>query len=183
MSGRTWVIADPHFGHRGVCQFLGKDGAKLRPWDSPDEMDRDMSERWNAIVEDQDRIYVMGDVAINRRCLQIFNSLKGRKALIKGNHDIFKMRDYAPYFDDIRAYVVGKFEERKYILSHIPLHPDSVGRFGINIHGHLHDRSIDDPRYICVSAEQTGYAPRLLQDVLKSVITRPSLTDEKEVAC
>lgn len=172
MSGRTWAIADPHFGHRNICAFSGADGTKLRPWDNPNEMDDEMRRRWNELVDAQDRIYVLGDVVINRRCLSILPQLKGRKVLVKGNHDIFKLRDYLPHFDDIRAYVVGKHvdtdgNERKYILSHIPLHPDSVGRFGINIHGHIHDRVINDPRYVCVSVEHTGYAPILLQDALK----------------
>jgi calcineurin-like phosphoesterase family protein len=33
----TWLIADTHFGHLGVCKFLRNDGiTKLRPWDSPE---------------------------------------------------------------------------------------------------------------------------------------------------
>lgn len=163
MSKRTFVIADPHFGHGNICKFTRNDGTKLRHWDDVNDMDADMERMWNAVVAPGDRVYVMGDVVINRRSLPILARLNGRKALIKGNHDIFKLADYTPYFDDIRAYCVGQYEGRKYIISHIPLHPDSVGRFGINLHGHLHDGVVKDPRYVCVSAEQTGYVPILLQ--------------------
>ena len=53
---RTWVTADPHFGHAGVCKFLRDDGTKLRPWDNPDEMDEALVENWNRVVGDKDRV-------------------------------------------------------------------------------------------------------------------------------
>lgn len=167
----TWVVADPHLGHGNICKFLRGDGSKLRPWENADEMDKALINNWNKVVDHADRVYVLGDVVINRRCLPTLYHLNGRKVLVKGNHDIFKLADYTPYFDDIRAYVVGHYEpkaglKRKYILSHIPLHPDSVGRFGINIHGHLHDGIVKDPRYVCVSMEQTDFAPIPLFDAL-----------------
>lgn len=170
MNGRTWLIADPHFSHQGICNFLRDDGTKLRPWDNCDEMDEALITNWNEVVSDEDRVYLLGDVCMRRQALHILDRLRGRKVLIKGNHDIFKLEDYRRYFDDIRAYVVQKTSDgRKVILSHIPIHSDSVGRFGINIHGHLHYNKIDDPRYLCVSVEHTNYTPILLQDALKLV--------------
>lgn len=173
MSGNTWLVADPHFGHAGMCKFLRDDGTKLRPWDNPDEMDEHLIQKWNERVSEKDRVYVLGDVVMNRRCLSTLYRLKGRLCLVKGNHDIFSLKDYAPFFDDIRAYVVKKTGDgRKVIMSHIPVHSDSVGRYGINIHGHLHYQKIDDPRYLCVSVEHTDWAPiewnealRLIPDV------------------
>src|SRR5690606_7917801 len=132
---------------------------KLRPWDNPDDMDKALINNWNSVVDHQDRVYLLGDVVINRKALPILHHLKGRKVLVKGNHDIFKLKDYTPYFDDIRAYVVGKTHSGfMYIMSHIPIHEGSLGRFGINIHGHLHSNlvmknDVPDPRYICVSVE------------------------------
>lgn len=166
---RTWVTADPHFGHAGVCKFLRNDGSPLRPWDDPQEMDDELVRRWNERVKDEDRVYLLGDVVINRKALHTLYRLKGRKVLVKGNHDIFKLEDYLPHFDDIRAYVVQKDNEgNKVILSHIPIHPESIGRRGTNIHGHLHYNKIeDDDRYVCVSVEHTNYYPILLSDALK----------------
>lgn len=62
-------------------------------------------------------------------------------------------------------------EGHKVILSHIPIHPESVGRFGTNIHGHLHYQKVDDPRYVCVSLEHTDYFPIEIHEALKR---RPS---------
>jgi calcineurin-like phosphoesterase family protein len=60
------------------------------------------------------------------------------------------------------------------ILSHIPIHEESLGRFGTNIHGHLHSNRVMkdgtvDVRYHCVCVEQTDFAPILFEDVIKRI--------------
>lgn len=153
---KTWLVSDTHFSHKGVCHFLDHEGNKLRPWDHPDDMDRDMIELWNATVAPEDKVYHLGDVAINRRGLQVLYALNGRKVLIKGNHDIFKLNDYLPHFYDIRAYHVLD----KILLSHIPVHPRQKGRFKGNVHGHLHSNVVeDDEFYMNVCVEKTGFKP------------------------
>ena len=167
----VFLVSDTHFGHLGVCKFLSQDGVtKLRPWDSPDEMDEEMVRRWNETVGPNDKVYHLGDVVINRKALSILGRLNGDKVLIKGNHDIFKLSDYAPYFRDIRAYHVMN----RMILSHIPVHDSQKGRFTANIHGHTHDRSLDDPWYHCVCVEQTDFRPVLFYDVVKKIQEKQS---------
>lgn len=159
---KTWVIADTHFGHANILNFKRADGiTPLRDFKSVEDMDQCMISRWNERVSAGDRVYHLGDVAINRKFLWMLGQLTGRLVLVKGNHDIFKAKDYLEYFDDIRAYVVQKtkVEGQKLILSHIPIHPESLGRFGVNVHGHLHANKVDDGRYVCVSVEHTDYAP------------------------
>ena len=154
MSGRTWVCADHHFGHANILNFKRDDGTPLRDFKSMEEHDEHLIARHNLVVNPSDRVYLLGDVCINRRSRDCLGRLNGRLVLVKGNHDIFKLPDYLPFFDDIRAYVVQKDGDgNKVILSHIPIHPESVGRFGTNMHGHLHYNKLDDPRYVCVSME------------------------------
>lgn len=165
---KTWVIADPHFGHRGVCKFTQSDGVTpLRPWDDPAEMDGALIHRWNEIVDDQDRVYVLGDVAMTKKALWPLKVLKGRKVLVKGNHDTEKLSVYSEFFDDIRACVVKK----GFIMTHIPIHEGSLSRWQFNVHGHLHSNVVmkngePDPRYICVSVEHTDFRPLDLQTIL-----------------
>jgi len=168
----TWLTSDTHFGHLGVCRFLRNDGVtKLRPWDSPEEMDEEMVQRWNDRVRPNDKVYHLGDVVINRRALSTLSRLNGDLVLIKGNHDIFRLEEYTRYFRDIRSYHVMN----GLILSHIPLHAESLGRFGKNIHGHTHANRVllpnggIDYRYHCVCVEQTDFAPILFDDVLKRI--------------
>lgn len=171
-----WLVSDTHFGHAGVCRFLRSDGVtKLRPWDNPEEMDEYMVQAWNDRVRPNDKVYHLGDVVINRKSLSTLSRLNGDKVLIRGNHDIFRDDEYRKYFRELRAYHVMN----GMILSHIPIHPDSLGRFGTNIHGHLHanqvmteinGETVPDLRYICVCVEQTEFAPILFENVVKRVI-------------
>ena len=180
----VFLVSDTHFGHTGVCRFTRNDGVtKLRPWDDPDEMDEAMVKAWNDCVRPNDKVYHLGDVVINRKALKTIGRLNGDKVLIRGNHDIFRDDEYREYFRELRAYHVMN----GCILSHIPLHVESLGRFGVNIHGHLHAnrvkkiRGVDvrtgeilysnepDVRYHCVCVEQTDFAPILLEDVFKRI--------------
>lgn len=166
----TFLVSDTHFGHAGVCRFLRDDGTKLRPWDSPEEMDEELVKRWNETVKPNDKVYHLGDVVINRRALNLLYRLNGDKVLIKGNHDIFKLKDYTEHFRDIRGYHVMD----KMILSHIPVHTDSKGRFNANIHGHTHANVVQcngkvDPWYICVCVEQIDYRPISFDEIRERV--------------
>lgn len=181
----VWLVSDTHFGHAGVCRFMRNDGVtKLRPWDDPAEMDEAMIEAWNERVKPNDKVYHLGDVVINRKALKTLSRLNGDKVLIRGNHDIFRDTEYNEYFRELRAYHVMN----GMILSHIPVHEASLGRFGVNIHGHLHSnrvlkaRGVDartgetlysdeiDVRYHCVCVEQTpDFAPILFEDVVKRI--------------
>ena len=181
----VFLVSDTHFGHAGVCRFTRNDGCTpLRPWDDAAEMDEAMVAAWNERVRPNDKVYHLGDVVINRRALAIMSRLNGDKVLIRGNHDIFKDTDYRPYFRELRAYHVMN----GMILSHIPLHVESLGRFGVNIHGHLHANRVkkirgvnaktgellysdeNDVRYHCVCVEQTpDFAPILFEDVIKRI--------------
>ncbi len=180
----VFLVSDTHFGHLGVCKFTQADCVtKLLQYDTTEEMDEDMVRRWNERVGPRDKVYHLGDVVINRRALPTMARLNGDKVLIRGNHDIFRDEEYRTYFRELRAYHVMN----GMILSHIPLHSDSMGRFGVNIHGHLHDnrvrkaRGVDartgeilysdkiDPRYHCVCVEQTDFAPILFEDVIKRI--------------
>jgi calcineurin-like phosphoesterase family protein len=174
----VFLISDTHFGHAGVCRFTRNDGVtKLRPWDSADEMDEAMVERWNERVRPNDKVYHLGDVVMSRKSLAIMRRLNGDKVLIRGNHDIFRDTDYREHFRELRAYHVMN----GMILSHIPIHSESLGRFGTNIHGHTHANrvmlpgfngkitDIVDVRYHCVCVEQTDFAPILFEDVIKRI--------------
>ena len=178
MAKRAWVYSDPHFYHDGVCRFTNSDGSKLRPWDSADVMTQEMIAMYNDLVADTDRVYLLGDVAFSAAKIRAaVSQLKGKIVLIPGNHEPPKMRQYFDVFDDVRGYV----QRDGFIMSHIPLHPESLGRWGLNIHGHLHAnvvktqvwnvyrneaREVPDLRYYNASVEQTNFRPKLLDEIL-----------------
>lgn len=169
---RTWVYSDPHFYHHNICNFTNYDGTPVRPWDNADTMTKEMIQWYNELVDDKDRVYILGDVAFTASGMRkAVSQLKGRKVLVPGNHDPVKMRRYFDVFDDVRGYVVKK----GFIMSHIPIHPHSLSRWTLNIHGHLHNNQImdhdqedstPDLRYYCACVERTNFRPILLDKIL-----------------
>jgi calcineurin-like phosphoesterase family protein len=65
----------------------------------------------------------------------------------------------------------------KFILTHIPVHPASLGRWEGNFHGHLHSNrvmrkdsplsDVVDERYLCLCVEHTDFTPISLEDAKK----------------
>lgn len=185
----TFVCSDTHFPHRGIVKFLREDNVtKERPWDTIEEMDEALVKNWNSVVRPSDTVYHLGDVVINRSALPILGRLNGTKILVKGNHDVFRAEEYLEYFKDIR----GSAVLNNLIMTHIPLHPDSIERWDGNVHGHLHSKRVMaesleyyhgiyksgagsfyhekrgiDPRYLCVSMEHINYTPISLEEVMK----------------
>ena len=165
-----FIISDTHFGHTGMCKFLRKDGTKVRPWDDVSEMDAAMIENWNRAVRPRDRVIHLGDVAINKKYLNVLGRLNGDKILIKGNHDKFKLKVYTEYFKDIRG--THKFNSN-FILSHYPIHPECLSSNQWNFHGHIHHKSVlldngeIDPRYFNCCVEHLNYTPMPIEKAMK----------------
>ena len=180
-----FVISDHHLGHTNSWEkFKLEDGSPLRPFTSNEEMNETMIERHNAKVKEQDTVYFLGDVVINKKYLELVKRMNGRKILVRGNHDIFKDEEYREVgFEQLHG--VRVFVD-KFILSHIPLHPDCVTeRFRVNVHGHLHANQVmswqvidedivykPDPRYLCVCVEQTDYTPLHFDEVEERIQQR-----------
>lgn len=167
-----FTIADLHFGHFGIITF---ENGRVQ-FKTTEEHDQFIIDNWNAVVKPQDKVYVLGDVAMNRRCISTIDRCNGKKILIKGNHDEpFKLKEFTPYFEDVKAYKI--FSKEKVILSHIPIHPQCMTRWRLNIHGHLHDDfifesplvSVPDSFYKCVSCEQINYTPVKIEDLINDM--------------
>ena len=168
----AFVTADWHLGHARMLSFVQPDGSPLRPFSSIEEMHETLIERFNAVVRKKDRLYILGDVAIPRQALSLLDRFNGSKVLVRGNHDKWKLKDYLPYFDDIR----GAFFRDGLIFTHIPVHPANLqGGYHGNVHGHLHchlvvDNGQIDKRYFNCCVERNDFAPvplELIKDFFK----------------
>jgi calcineurin-like phosphoesterase family protein len=187
-----FLIADLHFGDEDMCTLVKDDGHPIRPFKSVEEHDAALIENWNKVVtHPSDKVYVLGDVAQKRKDIENFGKLNGKKILIKGNHDIYEMKEYAKYFKDIRA---THRLDNGILMSHIPVHSSTFGKaHKINVHGHIHDKRVmdyfrvtpeKDPRYFCVSCEHINYTPMELGAVEIEVFgldTREKVLDELAV--
>lgn len=151
----VFFIGDTHFHHEKILLF-----EPIRAYSCVEEMNETLVQNWNSVVGPRDKVYHLGDVSFAGKStdpLAIVGRLNGRKRLVLGNHDRFPIQAYAKYFDKI----VGATKVRDFWLTHIPIHPMSFneGRGKFNVHGHIHSKRIDDPRYINVSVECINFRP------------------------
>lgn len=169
----VFLCSDHHLSHASIITFRNEEGDIIRNFDSIEAHDEHIIAQHNSVVKKEDHVYFLGDVAFSKKHLHLLGRMNGHKVLIKGNHDKLRLIDYAPYFDDIR----GCHQLDGFLLAHIPIHPDSLGRWGHMIHGHLHHNRVMirgfagkpveiDERYQNVSMEQLeDYTPLSLEEM------------------
>ena len=175
-----YFYSDPHFFHDNIIR-LGN-----RPFADSEEMHRTLIDRYNALVNDDDEVYFLGDLAFNRKKIKngelkgamvssIIRRLGGRKYLVTGNHDDWLLADSS--FDrNAFSWIRSSFEFSsgpwKLKLVHDPasyLHDPETGAAPeltladdeILVYGHVHQNTPEDApeRSVCVCVEQIGYAP------------------------
>lgn len=177
MLPNIFFISDTHFGHKNLLGFTSEPGKYMRSeFLDVDHMNEYMYERWNLVVKPNDKVYHLGDLALQVKNLDLLKGLRGNKILYRGNHDKMSLGEYAKYFKDVRACdYKGEFG---FILSHIPLHPSHFKKGYVNVHGHLHHREVVldsgdlDCRYFNVSVERLGYTPIELGELKELINAR-----------
>lgn len=60
---KTYITSDLHFSHKSIANFCPKTRGHWATRNDPDTMDRDMIQMWNQVVNPEDTVYVLGDVA------------------------------------------------------------------------------------------------------------------------
>jgi calcineurin-like phosphoesterase family protein len=149
---KKWIISDLHFGHKNILKYAGQ----LRGGSTSEEHDEWLIAQWNSVVKKCDLVYVLGDFAMNKAALHLAKRLKGQKVLVRGNHDIEPARTYLDYFTTIHGLL--RFRG-VFWMTHAPIHPGSL-RGMYNLHGHVHQNSVQDDRYINVCVEMSYGVPR-----------------------
>lgn len=166
-----FVVSDTHFGHANILKFVRDDGSPVRSFSSVEEMDECIVDRWNSVVRSGDKVYHLGDVSMSKHHIATVGRCNGHKRLVKGNHDTHPIKLYLPYFEEVYS---SRLLDRL-LLSHIPVHPESIGKSLANVHGHVHN-SVPalhyGPRYYNVSVEVLGYTPISLEELKARVLAQ-----------
>lgn len=164
-SRKIFVISDTHFNHRNIIDYCD------RPYNSINEMNKDIIKKWNSVVKPNDIVLHIGDFGFgNRNELQsIINQLNGEKYLILGNHDYRLGKNF---FEKIGFKKVYK----EYVLANIVFshYPKEVKKGQINIYGHIHNSKpeewYDDKNHFCACVEMINYTPIGLSEILRGII-------------
>jgi calcineurin-like phosphoesterase family protein len=162
-----FIISDTHFNNANILNFKRQDGSPVRTFSSVEEMDEVMVERWNSVVRPQDKVYHLGDVSMSKVGIATVGRCNGHKRLVRGNHDTHPIKEYLKYFEEVYATRVLDHM----LFSHIPVHPDSIGKHHANVHGHIHNPLHDHygPKYYNVSVEVIDFTPIALEDLKKKI--------------
>ena len=157
----VWIWADLHLGHSESIEVFG------RPFATADDMDDALFGNWHRLVQPDDAILCLGDLAIHGvsgRLLKRLREAPGWKILIVGNHDV-GCRGIVDIdaFDEVYGTVYSGGTP-ELLLTHVPVREIPEGC--VNVHGHLHrGRVAGGRRYINACVEQLGYSPRPLTQI------------------
>ena len=149
-------------------------------------MNKVLIENWNNTVTDFDTIFHLGDVALTNESemKEIISKLKGKKILMRGNHDKKSKEFFRSVGFEIILNNHLKLDKEKLILSHKPLADTEIPEGYINIHGHIHNNplhkinpTINEMEYpeelyseklhINVSVDVIDFKPISLEELLK----------------
>ena len=83
-----WFCSDHHLGHSATWNKFERFGKPMRPFKSNEEMHEALIERHNSLVKPTDRVYFLGDFAMQRSMVRLINAFNGNKILVGGNHDL-----------------------------------------------------------------------------------------------
>jgi calcineurin-like phosphoesterase family protein len=134
---KTWLVSDWH---------LGEDRFEImqRPFTDVHQHVQVLAQNHNAIVQPEDRVFVVGD-ALYQKCadpsffLDQIRHFNGRKTLIRGNHDRpFTDEQFAPYFEQIVPEGEGVELEIEGIQCYLTHYPTLGRNDRFNLVGHIH---------------------------------------------
>jgi calcineurin-like phosphoesterase family protein len=145
-----------HFGHENIIRLCN------RPFSSVEDMDEQLTERWNKTVGKDDLVYHHGDFAFKGRQdnVAILKRLNGKITLIQGNHDPVIWGQH------ILEYKTNK---KLIVMCHYPIE-EWNGYFRGSIHTHCHTHQPDlvsAPRRFNVGVDSCNYTPISLDEILE----------------
>jgi len=87
---QTYFTSDTHFDHKNVIQYCN------RPFQSVDEMNIAIVEKWNSVISAKDTVYHLGDFTLGdiRHFTKWSSQLNGNIKILPGSHDHLWLKDF-----------------------------------------------------------------------------------------
>jgi len=153
-----YFTSDQHFYHKRIIEY------ENRPFETAEEMNDYMLNKWNKRVSKRDKVYFLGDLCIpSQKYKEIIPLLNGYKVMVMGNHDVLSHKRYLEAgFEEVSRYPIILFGI--YILSHAPAELCDDSPF-VNIHGHSHSTRNHDTKHFNISVEMHDYTPVKMAEI------------------
>ena len=137
--------------------------SRARCRNDEDYMNEAMVKEWNDLIEPEDLVYILGDVAFlpAQKAAETVNRLNGTKILVEGNHDRKALNDptFRRCFKEVHKYLDINYNGTKVVMFHYPiLEWDQMHRGAVHFHGHLHGgiSGMEKYRAVDVGMDSTG---------------------------
>lgn len=161
---KVFFTSDPHLGHKNLVEGLRNM--------SVEECDNLIISNWNRVVSKRDRVYVLGDLVMEKHNIlkNYIPKLNGTIVVSPGNHCTKRV---CQEYHNLGIIVVGSLEYKDFILTHIPIHEACLAEYRGNIHGHIHipgllnNECINNPKYYNVNTELHDYTPVEFNKILE----------------
>lgn len=172
---KTYITSDLHFGHANIQKFCPKTRGHYR---DVVHMNEEMINEWNSIVNTDDTVYILGDVAFMPavKAVETMHRLNGKKILIEGNHDRKLLNDpsFKRCFAEIHTYLRLVYDGQLVIMFHYPIAEwDQMHRGAVHFHGHLHGNTSGMENFRCrdMGMDATGKIVMSMEDAIKDALT------------
>ena len=176
MAEKIYLTSDLHFGHDR--EFIWK----VRGYDSVEHMNTRQVEKWNAIVDSDDDVYVLGDIILGTTDnIRYVSQLNGRLHIVLGNHDTTTRENlYKELPNVVEVAEIGirlKYKKYHFVLTHYPmltgnLEKESLKQMSLNLYGHTHQLTNfynDMPFMYHVGVDSHNGYPVLIDDIIEEM--------------
>lgn len=176
MADKIYLTSDLHFGHDR--EFIWK----VRGYESITQMNNHQVEKWNAIVDNDDDVYVLGDVILgDPKNIEYVRQLNGKIHIVLGNHDtLMREKMYRELPNVVEVAEVGirlKYNKHHFVMTHYPmmtgnLEKESLKQMTLNLYGHTHQLTNfynDMPFMYHVGVDSHNGYPILIDDIIEEM--------------
>ncbi len=171
----TWVTSDLHFGHKNIMSFCPESRARFR--NDVAYMNEAMVKEWNDLIEPEDTVYILGDVAFmsGSDAGRTVMRLNGTKILVEGNHDRKTLQDatFRNAFAEVHKYLDINYNGTKVVMFHYPIAEwDQMHRGSVHLHGHLHGGISGMEKFRCrdMGIDATGRIAVSMEDAIRDAM-------------
>ena len=174
-----------HLNHTNIIKYE----PISRPFETVEEMNETIINNWNSVVKEEDTVFILGDLCMgkNTDAASLINRLKGKKILIRGNHDSSTRRKIYEKDCDIEIHDIYylPYKGRYFVMCHFPIASEEflemVRRDNsevIMLYGHIHSNApvgyVDGTFHVGV--DTNGLRPVSIEEIWQQ--SWPNATDE-----
>ena len=173
-----YLTSDLHFCHNRKFLY------EPRGFNNVDDMNEKIIENWNNLINDEDDVYVLGDLMLNddNKGKELFSQLNGKIHVVLGNHDTDNRIEFYKTFNNIVEIAQAiriKLNGYNFFLCHYPTittnytDDKKLKHRLICLYGHTHQKTnfFDGNPYIYhVGLDSHNNTPISIDDIIDDII-------------